>query len=271
MRIVRSYWFCDEDDPALIRPRRSRKKLKEKAAPQRRWAPHAPAESFWSKEPKMTHNRHIASVLLAALAVLAPACLACADMMYYERTGLGQELNLHAPGTLAHNRDIHVGQMEYTYQHDTFMSYCVDLYSWAGDSWVTEENINILRNGNLVADLFLTYADSVADDTEAAGLQLAIWEVMYEDQSSVFDTETGSLRISQKSGTVGTEVAQRANTMLANMNYNFQAGDEPVVLHSPTKQDTILPSPVIPEPMTLGILAVGGAGIVVRHRRRRCC
>ena len=201
------------------------------------------------------------------------------DHMRYKGLGLSAKVKIHAPGTLADNRHVKVGQMKLNYQKTNYLGYCVDLNHYAGSCYVSERPVESLNNGNLVAYLFETYSEtvlplpvslhdklpkkSVVGNIQAAALQCAIWEVINET-SADFSLSHGDFGISQN-----YVVRTMGNHMLDSMSNTYNPENVLLVLHNDCKQDMLIGTNVpVPEPVTASVLMVGGILLLVRRKRR---
>ena len=147
-----------------------------------------------------------------------------------------------------------------TYENTDYLAYCVDLDHYAKSADVTEQDMNSINNGDLVAWLFDTYAQSVTSGIEAAALNVAIWEVIYENDAT-FDAGTGTLSISENQ-----DVQNVANDFLASLSSipsSYTPSNGMMVLHNDVVQDV-----VVPEPTTLGLLGIGAGCFFVKRRQR---
>jgi len=208
---------------------------------------------------------------LAALAavVLAVSAAAPADVMTYDGMGLSARAVLHAPGSFVDGQRIPMGQYHMSYLGVPYIGYCVDVYQCVGDTQVDVLGLDTLNTpdayiGEQVAWLYDTYAASVGDGTSAAGLAVAIWEMVFETAGNAPDPAAGDFYIS------GNEaVANDAADKLADMPDRYETDSNLVILHSDTKQDMlILGGPGVPEPAALILLAVGGTIQLARRRHR---
>jgi hypothetical protein len=180
-----------------------------------------------------------------------------ASYMTYEGLGLKSNVKLHAAGTLADGLTIPAGQLKVRLEGTEYLGYCVDLNQYAGSGDVTVLGLDSLRNGDLVGYLYDTYAQDVDTGLEAAALGVAIWEVLYET-SGAFNAGDGYLWISNNA-----DVLAQANVLLEALPDHFIADDYIRVLNSPRVQDV-----VVPEPTTIAVLGLGGAGFLLRRKFR---
>ena len=210
----------------------------------------------------------VAKSFLIGLAVNAAVLPARADMMDYRGTGRGWNLKVYARGTLAHNRTVRAGELNYFYEEQVQAAYCVDLYQAAGDDGAASVwNVDMLANGALAAHLYLNHAPQVAAREDAAALQVAIWEVVNETPGTDFDVTDGFFSIRQ-SNRRERDIAAAANNLLYSLPLSSPDVEGVIVLHSDTRQDVILPGAIseIPEPFTMATLALGAVCLLLRRR-----
>ena len=136
------------------------------------------------------------------------------------------------------------------------------------------------NNYEAAAYLFNQYASSVSSNTERAGLQLAIWETVFDYGSYNLTEGNGNFYV--YSGYLSSAITY-ANTYLNSLTsfnpdtfnasgYGFVSDDNPLSLDPIEHQDYIIANP-IPEPSTmilLSSLAIGLFGVFgIRKRLSR--
>ena len=203
-------------------------------------------------------NTTLVVAVCACMAITSPVL---GSYMTYNGMGLSSQVRLHASGLLADNLKIPVGQLKVTHENTEYLAYCVDLNHYVKSAYVTEQDMNGINNGDLVAWLYGTYAQSVTSGVEAAALNVAIWEVLYENDAT-FDAGTGYFTVSENQS-----VLEQANSLLAslvNLPSNYTPSNGIKVLHGDGVQDV-----VVPEPTSMVLLCAGAACLVAKRRIRR--
>lgn len=142
-------------------------------------------------------------------------------------------------------------------------SFCVDLDHFIG--LPTEYEVEVLSTSQLLhggraAWLYNSFAPTATTTLQAAGLQLAIWDVVYDDGDGL---GTGTFRYT---GGLAAGAVTDANTFLASSAGKFsEAGYlKPTGTYGQAMLHTV------PEPGTLGLLGLGlfsFAGLKLRRRR----
>jgi len=209
----------------------------------------------------MNTKSSILIVAMLSVMLLQVATVYADDIHYfmdYKGMGLKSSVKLYYKPAGLYGYTTSAGQMKIEYQDQDYLGYCVDLYHYAGDCWVTEKDpASALRNGDLAAYLFETYAREVDTGLKAAALQVAVWEVISEKSSNDFDADGGLFRITKNDAVAGA-----ANALLAGLPDYHVPDASTIVLECGCKQDMM-----IPEPGTLALLAAGGVLSLLRRRR----
>lgn len=207
-------------------------------------------------------NATTITLLCLAAALLIPG-IAAADVMTSNGTGMGDTIHYRMDGSYWKNS--FGGQLFITYQNTDYTTYCVELTQPLGTGQVTEVPAeDVLNNSGAIHMLYEMYNDQVSSNVEAAALQVAIWELLYEDGTD-FDAASGDFR----AWTVDYDIITTANSLLALVpDPTFFPENELIVLSSPCRQDVIISGPPVPEPGTMAMLALGGVALLRRKFRR---
>jgi hypothetical protein len=206
-----------------------------------------------------------ATVLAVALSLCLTTSIASADMMTFTGTVLTESVKFHCNGLLADGLTVHAGLYGIEYQGREFGAFCVDADQYAGTSGVTEQDVDVLHNGSLVAYLYETFIGSATTARQAAALGVALWEVLYENDGDAFNASSGKFYITNNS-----DVAAAANVMLTGMPANYRSVMDLTVLHSDSKQDMLIGGlTAVPEPTTVALLLLGAPLMLRASRRRR--
>jgi hypothetical protein len=154
-----------------------------------------------------------------------------------------------------------------------FYSYCVDATQYLRDpQYVTVRTTDLFTSGSAnagakVSWLFNSYASTIhasGTNTQAAALQLAIWEALYDSSQ---DLTTGAFR-ANATGAILTQAQTYLNALYSASYLGSQAtwldvdGTNPNPIYR--GQDQITHG--VPEPSTL--LMMGMAGVALLRRRR---
>lgn len=156
----------------------------------------------------------------------------------------------------------------------SFVGYCVDIeHSFVNGESVAVKGANQLtrngvspNSGYRAAWLYNTYSSSVSTNLQAAGLQSAIWEALYD---SLLDVNSGWYKLD------GTETAVigQANIYLGALqtaigNGSYLSASATWFDAGGLGQDILGPSQV-PEPGLMGLLASGSVSGLWALRRRK--
>ncbi len=208
--------------------------------------------------------------LLAGFLLIAPA-QARADVINFNGLGRGSAVSttLSLGGT-TYVRNVLAGQLNWTWAAtgQSFYAYCVDLVNYLQSPQTVSKvsstgfTNGVVNGGAKAAWLFNTYAAAIfgsGSNTQAAALQVAIWEAMYDTTNSLTG---GAFRLAT-TGAIRTQAQTYLNAL-----YSGPGGYQTsvaTILSTSRGQDQITR---VPEPATLVFFGLGcaGAGFFVRRR-----
>jgi len=205
------------------------------------------------------------SVRVKALAVaLIVACAApsYAAVITFEGHGLSEDVNIFH--NVLPNRDEIAGQMNITINGAPFIAYCVDLDNDAPNTWdATLEPVTIINNGIMIAWLFDNLAAGVNTTIQAAGLQVAIWEVL-DDGAGVLDLNNGNFRLNVPPTAVAIQTQAQAYLNLIPADLSGYVPQSIIVFSSEVDKAQHM---IVPEPSSIAALLIGAALCLRRSRR----
>lgn len=150
-----------------------------------------------------------------------------------------------------------------------FYAFCVDLAQYLSNPTEYTEDPMLFTGTTLtnIKKLFHSalggfgLGDVIDTSVESAGLQVALWEVVY-DSAGMFDLDAGAFSISGNNA-----VEAQAQTYLDGIAGADDDAYNPTFLYSATKQDIVTVSPVpLPAAGLLLFGALGGLGAIGRRR-----
>ena len=213
------------------------------------------------------------SIIIAMCLVLATigGLAEAGSSIVYDHMGLSANVLFHYAPSPYDNDSIPVGEIyiDYTGTGGATVEtsvFCIDAGNQLpGASFGVTETTPLLFNGSKAqkaAWLYVSYFTSSMSGIDAAGLQVAMWEVLHEDDTNSYDATSGDLWIED----VGSNnVIGSAATYLGYLTgvTDFSAGNSAIVLQSDvaSRQSVI----TAPEPTTLGLLALGGIAALRRR------
>jgi|GEM_PF-2638390 hypothetical protein len=167
---------------------------------------------------------------------------------------------------------------------DPFDVFCIDIEDTINTntlyaSYIKSTNTYLAPNGSAAAWLYNNYVDAVVGNNhKSAGLQLAIWEVLYDWNANAIDLNNGRFKVNS----INSNAKNFANQYLtAWVNSGYKTSDATwfdnygtqgsganrrANLNDP-KQSLIGPRRV-PEPGTMALLALGSMAFVAVRRRK---
>ncbi len=225
---------------------------------------------------KPSRGSLICCALILASTVLRPVAASAETIDFIGLTS-GRYAQISAvltTGATTLTRNVYAGELSWAWQGGTpegfatsFYSYCVDLANYLQDPQTvaiqssTGFTNGVVDGGAKAAWLFNTYASGIhasGTATQAAALQVAIWEAMYDGAN---DLTAGNFRLTTTNGVL-TQAGQYLSSLYTGSSYRTS---EATVLSTSGGQDQMTHR--VSEPSTLVMLGI--AFILFAHVARR--
>ncbi len=105
--------------------------------------------------------------------------------------GLNKEVHYRHDG----NHRARAGELLIEFDDEEYTAYCVDLDHRLEDKWDADfEPVSFINGGIQIAYLYDMFASMVSSNVEAAGLQVAMWELV-EDFGGALDLAHGDFKL----------------------------------------------------------------------------
>ena len=220
--------------------------------------------------------------LLAAMALAVPGAAHASTILVaapaFDSFGSRWGNVIYAPGNLSMNmrmgRNLLAGIDPQTGRPLSFLSYALDImtplqgggFELQALARIVDDPVKLNQISALVA-----HADPLANSpNKAAAIQMAIWEIIYEQGTSGYNVATGQFRV--RGGDSGT-ARTLANHYLSNVEKLVWLPDRTqrfASLTAVSNQAQLIRAAVVPEPQTWAMMIAGfiGVGAALRRGRR---
>ena len=208
------------------------------------------------------------STIAIAMSFLVVASVANAQSLKFTGTQLGSVDS----GTISVNgttETVGMGALTFSTGSGSIVTYCADALSFlnSNSNPYTAGPVN-MTNGTglaLAAKIMASGFSSATSADQQAGLQLALWDAIYDNGSS-FNASSGNMKV--VSGVNAATLGFASSYYAAGVNSSASSGVDLFKAQGNGGQDQLHVNPV-PEPATLAVLGLGVFGVVRRRKTNK--
>lgn len=182
-----------------------------------------------------------------------------AGVVTFNGLGYHEQVRFEHDGSMM---NVNAGEFRIDVDGTDYTAYCVDLDHWLKDQWQADSvSVETVNGGLAAAYLYDSFADSVSSNVEAAGLQVAIWEIV-DDYGDALDLSGGDFRLVSTGG-----VAAVAEAYLAGLPVDLRDYRTSSFILASSRCPRPSQNLIVPEPATLGFVGLALVPVLLNRRR----